>query len=510
MTVKILFSDNLHFHERNFKSLFKLIAKEKYDVEFNEEHRDWMSLYGDYSSKFNSLQSYNKLLLSLSKEELFEYDSRGVNVYDVAKAELLSFLIPTKELYKSDLSDDVCEVYNYIYDNFKNDLCLNMAAALFWLDFWYNRIVINKKKYSHIFTFSGSNIYAKSLIRTCQSTMSKIFVMETSLTGNDFYIEEKISHIANNSDVKLLAVQNKHLLSLSDDVCPQNTKVKAINKMVMTDNKNVAQPISDSNELCFGNGKQTVVILGQVVNDYSVIETEFGFLSTVKLYKKLISSILENTSYNIVFKSHPWEEKKSNCDFDITYSEISDYVEELGHNSERVKVVKDFDINLLLSKSQHAILLNSQSGLEAAFHGIKPIVIGKPFYGNYGFTNDCQSVDDVVAVLNNTNGSLSLSEYDKFEEFITIYLEKHLYSVNPSGESKIKREVFSKFPIIPLVSKKAPQKAEVVPIDKNAIDSNESVVVEVKPVSSATQLKNGVVYLFTDFEKFKKKLKHKF
>ncbi|MCD9521139.1 capsular biosynthesis protein [Photobacterium phosphoreum] len=514
MSVKILFSDKLHFHERNFKSLIEVVSNNKFDVEYNTEYQDWMSLYGDYSDKYGSLQSYNSLLSVLAKSELYNYNVRGLNVYEIAKAELLAYIIPIKELYKLDLSDNDDDLFNFIFDNYHYELCLNMSAAVFWLDFWYGKILLNKKKYTHIFVFSGSNIYAKALIKTCQCTISRCFVTESSLTGNDFYIEEKLSHIANNSDLKLLSVRNKHLTALSEDERPYNTKIKAINKLNLAKNKNVLQPYSELKYIEFSNNNSTVVILGQVVNDYSVIETKLGYLSSISIYKKLIDDILINTNLNVIFKAHPWEEKKTNCLFDITYYEISKYIKKFDDVMlSRIKIVKDFDIDMIFSISKHAIVINSQSGLEAASHGIKPITLGSPFYGDFGFTTDVKNIDKISNILNTSNGSLSIDEYDSYENYITIYLEKHLYSVNPSGRSKILREIFSPYHIIPLVVKKEPKKIIEKEITSE-IDFKDKVSLlglssEINELTTTTQLKNGILYFFTDFEKFKKKIKNR-
>ncbi|WP_102505132.1 capsular polysaccharide export protein, LipB/KpsS family [Salinivibrio kushneri] len=509
MKANILFSDNLHFHKRNFKSLIEAVESLKHDVEYNQDYIDWMALYGDYTSKFSSLSGYYSLLERLNKDELFCYEVRGVNIYDIARAELLAYIIPAKQLYKLDLSDDGEEVFDYIYLNCKEDLLLNMSAALFWLDFWYNKVVVNKKKYTHVFTFSGSNIYSKSLIKVCQSTISKVFVTETSLTGNDYYIEERSSHLANNSDIKLLAIRRRHLAELEGDNSPYNVRLKAINKLRLAKNKNVTQPYSEVSEIKFDNDNHLVTILGQVVNDYSVIETKFGWLSTVHVYKLLIEEILKKTNYNVVFKSHPWEEKKANCGSDITYQEISSFLETEISETSRVKVIKNYDVDVLFEESKHVVLLNSQAGIEAASHGIKPVVLGEAFYGDFGFTYNCSSIEEVIDSLMTTSGSLTLEEYDKYELFLALYLEKHLFSVHPSGTKKVKSEIFTPSHKIPIVKKAKPVKSvkEVAKEKDETYLEHSELVEELVDQSTASQVKNGIVYFFTDFNKFKKKLK---
>ncbi|PSU55404.1 hypothetical protein CTM80_20030 [Photobacterium phosphoreum] len=200
--------------------------------------------------------------------------------------------------------------------------------------------------------------------------------------------------------------------------------------------------------------------------------------------------------------------------FDITYYEISKYIKKFDDVMlSRIKIVKDFDIDMIFSISKHAIVINSQSGLEAASHGIKPITLGSPFYGDFGFTTDVRNIDKISNILNTSNGSLSIDEYDSYENYITIYLEKHLYSVNPSGRSKILREIFSPYHIIPLVVKKEPKKIIEKEITSE-IDFKDKVSLlglssEINELTTTTQLKNGILYFFTDFEKFKKKIKNR-
>ncbi|HFO7012156.1 TPA: capsular biosynthesis protein, partial [Escherichia coli] len=61
--ISILFADSIHFHVRNFKSLFDLIDRHKIHHTFIHERNKWVSAYGNYEEFFNELQPlYNKLL----------------------------------------------------------------------------------------------------------------------------------------------------------------------------------------------------------------------------------------------------------------------------------------------------------------------------------------------------------------------------------------------------------------------------------------------------------------
>ena len=72
MNVKILFSDKLHFHKRNFRSLLDLINRQGYLTEYNLENEDIIAKYGDYDVNDSRIIEGYKYLEKLSKCDLFE------------------------------------------------------------------------------------------------------------------------------------------------------------------------------------------------------------------------------------------------------------------------------------------------------------------------------------------------------------------------------------------------------------------------------------------------------
>ncbi|HFQ0005423.1 TPA: hypothetical protein ACHOUO_004970 [Escherichia coli] len=89
--ISILFADSIHFHVRNFKSLFDLIDRHKIHHTFIHERNKWVSAYGNYEEFFNELQPlYNKLLgkdieqlYSLQFMELTSLKYAGMNYYRI-------------------------------------------------------------------------------------------------------------------------------------------------------------------------------------------------------------------------------------------------------------------------------------------------------------------------------------------------------------------------------------------------------------------------------------------
>lgn len=303
--LKIFMPDTIHFHERNFKSLFDFIERHKVNVTKNTEVNSWAGLYGDYSSKLDEIQPYLKKLKNLSLDELFLFRYASQTIWKVARAELLSYFLPKVEF----------NVYiKHRDDKAHLDLMLNLdrtvvlhcyAASMYFMDYWKAKLAsIPVQKYALI--FSGSQIYNKSLLEVLKHSQTTPIVMEHFFTGNEYYFEDRYTPIANASDLKYL-VHHKVKEDAENDY--DRRRLKAINKILLSNNRNVKKT-GEFLHLDFPEGK-TVALIGQVVNDYSVIETATGYLNSVEFYKEFIVKAIDS-GLNVVFKAHPWERHKNN------------------------------------------------------------------------------------------------------------------------------------------------------------------------------------------------------
>ncbi|MDK4673330.1 capsule biosynthesis protein, partial [Kingella kingae] len=88
------------------------------------------------------------------------------------------------------------------------------------------------------------------------------------------------------------------------------------NKMILMKNKNVQQP-TDSAAFVFKYKKPVVTIIGQVVNDFSLLEVNGLGISSVQVYKELITKLVK-PGFNVVLKTHPWEKQKINIKSSLT------------------------------------------------------------------------------------------------------------------------------------------------------------------------------------------------
>lgn len=479
MANKLCFSpDSLHINQKNFPSFFQFMEKENIELTFHQKRKKLVTAYGDYKH-VQPIQNLANLLASKSKKELLALKIHGVNLFDCCRAELLSFLMPLPVWHNCPFPASREKVFEKAYDNNRQDLLSNMAAAMDWMEHWSSEI----EKYPaflYCCVFSGSLIYQRTLIELMMSTPTRVFVMESSFTGNDYYCEEKYSPIANRSDIRFKSVFSA--ISIPDDPTEfEWERNKAVNKFLLSQNKNVQQPdVFKPIELNSEN--KTVVILGQVVNDFSLIETN---LSSIYFYKTLIDTLSKN-SINIIFKAHPWEEKKNNVKRPLTYSILLEHVDKLPEEQKsRVHIVDHYPIEDLYSVADCVIGLNSQSLIESCFFGHKPLQFGDAFFGGHGFTHDFSepelpTVVDMIAK-EKLQTYMSMDEFRSFENFVTRYFQGHLVSVHNSGLSRLK-EIFAPVANISIIDKLAftQKKKPVQKLSTDSPDSERNLVSETK------------------------------
>lgn len=440
--LRVLLTDEVHFHNRNFNSLFLFFEKYKVQVTNAKAPSDWIALYGNYFAKSNNLRKTVLELSFLKKSSLAVYSYKGISVFECCKLEFLSYVIGKPSWRNLDLTSDIDDLFNLAFEIEYDALLHNMAAVVFWIDWWEKKIQhLPHQNYACI--FSGSLIYSDVLIKILKKHVAEPIVLESFFTGNEYYCEKKYQHIPNNSDLRF----DTYYQSIQDDFESfeyDRNRVKAINKILLSKNKNVEQPKVES-AINFENKEKIFVILGQVLNDFSVLGGS-GRINSLFHYKELIRNIISQTDLNVVFKAHPWENKKIGLNAPVTKLELENYSSEFFtvDQQSRFMIVEDYNLSFLLEQSDYVSTLCSQSAIEAAFLGMKPIQFGNAFFGGKGFTSDYYSIDDFMhdfkaGAVKNT---LSLEEFDLFERFCVKSLCKHLVSVHASGLVTL-REIFT-------------------------------------------------------------------
>lgn len=435
MKISILVADSLHINKKNFASFFKYIEQTKPDIEFENTHKDWWALYGNYESKSEILYEKIEILSQLSVEDLFEYKIHDISLFEVCRAELLSVVAIQESWFNQNYPSSLKSMFERLFELNRTALLQNMAAAWYWLNFW-NQKIIDSPVYQFCCIFSGSLIYQRSLMEILKCKPTKVMVFESLFTGSEYYCEERYSPIANRCDIMHKTIYQHLIKELRSTLNYDNERMKAINKVILMKNKNVQQPIN-SKPLVFHNDNPVVTILGQVINDFSLLEMNNLGISSINTYKQIIISLIQ-ANFNIVFKSHPWENQKSNVKSHLTFNIIQIFIESLPKEQQKqIQIVSDYSIKQLFKQSTYVLGISSQGLIEAAFEGFKPIQLGNAFFGGKGFTHDYKlnQIDQLIYDLsiNKISPLLTLQEFDKLEEFLTALLQKHTISSFDSG-----------------------------------------------------------------------------
>ncbi|UOA29046.1 hypothetical protein DSM107133_03805 (plasmid) [Pseudosulfitobacter sp. DSM 107133] len=457
--LNIALADSFHLHERNFPSLFKVLASNHYEANtLLDKKQDGYGLitslgkYTDLADRVSplmarSIQTQASVFAAYDADSLYNAKVAHLNLWPLCRSEMLAYLLSMDNWQTDVMPKDDRMIFDKAFAEDHETLALNMAVASHWLNHWYDmRGQIFKNHFCCV--FSGSMTYARTLLELLRRSQTRAIVMESTFTGNDFLFEEMYHPIANNCGAQH-ATLRKSRRNPDLEVPSQYDRevIKARNKVMQANNKNVVQPpVRDLPR--FPEDRPQALIVGQVVNDFSLIENGFPFVSSVPVYREMIDRLLEDTECNIIFKAHPWEMKKVHLQTPRTFDALAEHVSNLPDEKRaRVMLVEDVNMQALLEDSQFCLTFTSQTGIEAAMLGLKPIVLGHAFYSEAGFTHDCQSIDEMVAAVSSGEGLLDLEGYRAFDRFLVDLFQYGTVSIHRSGELKISKMLIRETPL---------------------------------------------------------------
>lgn len=388
--------------------------------------------FGNYVEYRETLAAQRAQLERMSPDALFEHAVYGVGVFEVCRAELMSRLIGLSPQWRNQpLPDSRRKLFTEILEINYAELIDNMAAACLWIEFWHLTTKATPRL-AYVGVFSGSLTYARALLEIMRFHPGRCFVLESFFTGAHFYCEERYSPIANQSDLKLKTVFRS--IGKPEDMAVFESKRNAVRDVLKKiKNKNVTQPQATGARL-FHNEQPTLLIAGQVLNDFSLLETLDCGINSLETYRQVIRKVLAETDWNVIYKAHPWERKKHNLFQPLTLNELS---AEFGQEA-RVALVEDHALTDLFKEADAVLCLNSQAGIEAALAGFKPIQLGRAFWGGHGFSHDVghKILDDVLQTLSNpANCRLDLAAYEQLENWLVAVLDGWMIEESPGAKA---------------------------------------------------------------------------
>ncbi len=445
----VLLSDDIHIHARNFKPLFDYFQAERAEVVVHDKHGHLKKRYGLYDG-CPEIRSYIDQLGRLDNDALLSahhhYHAQPIPLMDICRSECLAYILATSDQIHREATrfETPLEWTNlvdqWLVNNERDAVIQNMAAVMFWIDEWQGFLDNTRRVFTEAFVFGGSPTYMRALMHICRWYKTRVFVLESTFTGNEFYLEERYSPLGNKPDIRLPTVRNSYAIPTDEGLRHRET-LKAVEKLLLSKNKNVSQPPPEEFPRFSDPSRPRLLLVGQVVNDFSIIDQQYGWLSTIAFYRELISKVLRHTDYNIVFKGHPWEEKKVHLMRPRTIEALREL--EAGEGAGRFLIRNHHNLSSLGKQVDQVAMLNSQAGIELAFFcGLRPATFGNPFYGGAGFNDEYNSIDIFVEALQSRRrGHLSLPEFEELQLFLLQYLQYDTVTVRSSGLSQVKQKL---------------------------------------------------------------------
>lgn len=441
--MNILISDDFHINERNFSPLYSFIKMKSANVlSFvdNWKENPLNGCVGNYRSLKNDfiLHKYQEEIKKNTGgfsniDSLKNYQYYGVKLWLLVKSELSAFTIA--ETYANGeefpyLSD---ELFQFHFHNYLEDLILTYSAACYWIDVYKEReheLVRCKAAY----VFSGSYIYTKVLLEMLQKSAVKAFVIESTFMGISFYCDEQNEYLPNNYLHQYENLRNAAIKEAIESINIEDKydsldylHSKSLNKFMIMNNKNVKQPHPASISRLKDISKSSVLLICQVLNDFSILESK-QVINSIEHYKRIIMEVLENTDFNLIVKTHPWEKNKIHLSTSITLNEMNKFIYGLNDSfKERIYIDEDINIYHLFSNVNSVLTFCSQAGIEAAAYGKRVIVNNECSYGSAGFTSKYSAISDISSLLIN-NEDLRVDEYECFLNFLIAFDQMAIYN----------------------------------------------------------------------------------
>lgn len=447
--LRFLLSDDFHLNRRNFGSLFTFIEREQIPTTVHSAHGELKRALGGYLGR-TELSARIAQLRDLPLERLstltHSYGTTPIALFPLCRAELLAYVLAKSDTLHdaepSTADDDT--LLAHLQREHRELLLANLAAAMFWIDELAGYFVGRNSGFTHAFLFSGSMIYTRVLMEMCKRSETQCMVLESTFTGHQYHFEERYLPLCAGADIQLATVRNAHWAGLTSEQQAER-RAQATRSMFRATNKNVVQPRGPT-PLTFAEPKRPeLLVVGQVVNDFSIIERRGTPLSAPAFYKRLITRCLDETDYNIVFKAHPWERRKQWVDRPLTFDALRAFRATLSTTQQaRLAITDEANMLALGARAQRVALLSSQAALELAFHcGLRPSTFAHPYYEAAGFTDDYDDIEAFVASVRTRGHSalLDLHSYDALLDFLACFLVEDCVNDDASGVQAIARKL---------------------------------------------------------------------
>ncbi|WP_034765329.1 glycosyltransferase [Rossellomorea vietnamensis] len=433
--IDFYFIDNINFHKRGFNNFISFV-EENYSYQYNKAFPMLKKSFGKYNRKniegLNNFNNLEVLFLNKTHSELEMFNFKGYNLWEIITPELKSYIVP--KIYEKVIEENLdytsfefqkmLDTYHFEEESLKNSILHNMIVGAFWIEYWAKEFKRNNIK--NVCVFGGTSTYSRAATLVAQWNNINVIAFEGSFIKKFHYADNSSGVITNNHKFS-----NRSLWTKLEgrSLLPEQKKWLA-NEFKSKSNLNVVQPKELSrNEIYerynIPSDKKIILLIGQVINDYSLTKDLKTFASVIDFYLETIKLVGNLNDYHLFIKLHPWENYKQNSSANISKRILEYLLSSHGINNFTI----DYEVNMdsLINVAEFGITSCSQAGLEMLYQGKRVIQVGGAFYGNKGWTIDVTQKEFLEQALNicKENPTLTTKERNEVSKFIYHLLKEH-------------------------------------------------------------------------------------
>ncbi|HNR03610.1 MAG TPA: polysialyltransferase family glycosyltransferase [Bacillota bacterium] len=200
-------------------------------------------------------------------------------------------------------------------------------------------------------------------------------------------------------------------------------------------NLKMEEHITPSNKFLQKSGRKTILYIGQVYSDSSVLFGIWNFKNPVEIINVLVDYCINN-DFQLIVKPHPKEKDLVDVlgnKYDKLTFRMINKDKELAEKITKYGVVVDseneYDTYSLIDYSDLCITINSQAGLEALIKNKDVILCGNCSYGGLGFSYEAHNKDMLLCFMDMVlKKGISLINKEDIYKFFYIFNEKYCIS----------------------------------------------------------------------------------
>lgn len=394
---------------------------------------DWDQIIRD--SLFSSV-ALEKILFVVKegKHEFdLDYDFRevsykGINLYQVSKYNLCVDL----EVFPGEITAE--------YDTQRRVIKKWYAKSAECIDFFQQ--VISEKK-PHLFLVSQGHCFDSAVIRGLSCLHGFEVVSFENTFNKNKIVWDDVSGITVNKNL----AKNYYwkYRDFTESTLAEGYVQQYLDNIKQMKSEEHTTPIKTFNPL----EKKTVLFLGQVFSDSSVLFGINQFCSPVEVIERLVDYCID-CGFHLIIKLHPKEVVGNdilNRPYDhLTWRrilQVDGLMEKITVNG-FVLDKCEYDTYALMDKADVCVTINSQAGLEALIKGREVIACGQGYYTGLGVTFDAMNPAGLVFALDQVlKEGATMLDSDVINKLFYIVSEKYFVDRSVRSVSKLLKKLLA-------------------------------------------------------------------